>query len=445
MRPTAFASLARGLLRGDGLRFGFAQTIATQLVVNLVYMVTGVVTARLLGPDGRGVLAAITLWPQLLAAVALAGLPFAVTYHLRNAAEPDRGSVLGAGLLLAAASALLCLGLGIPAIAWTMSGAYPAETVRFAQLFALMMLPSLLSMLGKQSFGALGHIQAFNFASWAEPSLNLLLLVAVVLTMTLTPELAAACLLVEAVLMAAWIGWRLAGICRPRLRLRDRWLGEVGSYAIRASGTGVLANLALYLDRLVLVALVAPVDFGLYVVAFNLSRLVMVIHTALGAVVLPSMTGVGVETAKAIHDRAFRLVALAVAMAVPAAAVLGSPVLTLLYGDDFAAAYLVLVILVGEAALTCLCQVTAQLFLAVGRPGFASSAQAVSFVTAAIGMVVLVPMAGVVGAAVAVVLGAVVRLLVLLAGVTFRLGLPAPRLAPIVGELGAYMRSLRQA
>ena len=43
-------------------------------------MLTGALAARLLGPDGRGQLAAIQMWPNFLAAIANLGLPEALVY-----------------------------------------------------------------------------------------------------------------------------------------------------------------------------------------------------------------------------------------------------------------------------------------------------------------------------------------------------------------------------
>src|SRR4051794_25842862 len=43
------------------------QSMSTQVLVIGINILTGILTARTLGPDGRGAFAAITTWPQLLA------------------------------------------------------------------------------------------------------------------------------------------------------------------------------------------------------------------------------------------------------------------------------------------------------------------------------------------------------------------------------------------
>jgi O-antigen/teichoic acid export membrane protein len=51
---------------------------------------TGVITARTLDPAGRGELAAMIIWPVLLAALTTLGLPGALIYHVRR--NPNRTS-----------------------------------------------------------------------------------------------------------------------------------------------------------------------------------------------------------------------------------------------------------------------------------------------------------------------------------------------------------------
>ena len=65
-----------------GVRSVF-HSMSAKLLVVLLNAGTGILTARALHPQGRGELAAILLWPQLLAGTLTLGLPSAVTYHLR--------------------------------------------------------------------------------------------------------------------------------------------------------------------------------------------------------------------------------------------------------------------------------------------------------------------------------------------------------------------------
>ena len=90
--------LASSVARGDRPLFAMFQTMGTQGLILCANLGTGVIMARLLGAYGRGEFAAVSIWPQLLAMMATAGLNGAIVYRMRrNAAES--GAVVGAALL----------------------------------------------------------------------------------------------------------------------------------------------------------------------------------------------------------------------------------------------------------------------------------------------------------------------------------------------------------
>ncbi|MGQ9921341.1 MAG: lipopolysaccharide biosynthesis protein [Desulfobacca sp.] len=79
-------------------------TFATNIVINVANLFTGIATARLLQPAGRGELATIILWPTIIAALGLMGVNWALAREA--AAHPGKGEDLArlalvSGLLLA--------------------------------------------------------------------------------------------------------------------------------------------------------------------------------------------------------------------------------------------------------------------------------------------------------------------------------------------------------
>src|SRR5438128_20610 len=91
----------------DISRFGslLALTMLTNLSIAGLSVVSGVIAARLLGPTGRGELAAIQTWPTLLATLSMHGIADALAYF--SAREPDRaGRWLATALVLAVTACL---------------------------------------------------------------------------------------------------------------------------------------------------------------------------------------------------------------------------------------------------------------------------------------------------------------------------------------------------
>lgn len=431
------------VLRGDGLHAAFLQTMATQAFIVPINVATGVLVARLLGPEGRGVLAAITLWPQLLASLAICGLPYALIYHLKRTPH-ETGRILGAGLALAAGLALLGALAGAVVVPFAMSRGYGASAVLCAQAGALATVPFLISMLLKQVVGAVGLQPLANRFGIADPSLYLVLLLIACAVVPPTPERAALCLFAASVVNVAFVLGRLNAELRPSLMGSRVWMGRIGAYASRAAPARLLASLTSYLDRLLLVGLIAPEELGFYAVAYALSRLVEIVQTAVASIGFAAMAGRDPAATKAVHDRVFRFVLLAVALMIAAGFALGGPAIRLVYGPAFAPAAPLFHVLVVEAALGCLGQVVAQLYFGLNRPGQASAIQAVSFAASFAAMLALVPSMGALGAAVSLALGGVVRLALLLGGVRVLLGMSPPRLAPEPGEIDELWKRLRR-
>src|SRR5260370_5611569 len=80
-------------------------TVAANLTIAALGMGTGIIAARILGPKGRGELAAIQTWPSFIGALAMIGMPEAIIYHSARDSGAA-GEYLGSGILLAMIASL---------------------------------------------------------------------------------------------------------------------------------------------------------------------------------------------------------------------------------------------------------------------------------------------------------------------------------------------------
>jgi O-antigen/teichoic acid export membrane protein len=174
--------------------------------------------------------------------------------------------------------------------------------------------------------------------------------------------------------------------------------------------------------------MVSPADLGFYVVAYSASRLVQIAQPAINSIIFSNMSLRNKEEAKVLHDYAFRFSLLILAPGTILFIILSKFLLTLVYGRDFGAAAALFDVLVLEATLSCLAQITLQLFLALDRPGFASTVQTSSFLISGVCIAVLVPLYGSMGAAVGILVAAICRMGLLFVGLDRSLGLQFPRL-----------------
>src|SRR5437868_7402069 len=89
----------------------FAGTAGTNVSIAVLSSVAGILAARLLGPEGRGELAAAIVWAGMIGVFASTGLPQALTYFA--AQEPGAiGRIFYTTLAIWACQSAISLALG---------------------------------------------------------------------------------------------------------------------------------------------------------------------------------------------------------------------------------------------------------------------------------------------------------------------------------------------
>ena len=434
------AQFLRGLARAERPAFALLQVVIAQGLTVLVNAGTGVLTARLLGPDGRGAFAAISTWPQLTAQLAISGLGTGVLLGVQR--ERDPGAWLGAGLLstwLTTTAAVALVGAAMPLL----MGRYDGGLVLVAELCLLAAYQNATHSIFKQAFMGLGDTAWFNIANLVAQGAYLAALLACALTIGLTLGVALACLFGSGVLSLLLITPALLRRVRPRLRGVRAAAGRLGRFSVRAAGADLVGILTGYLDKIILVPLLAPADLGFYAVAFSLSRVVLLVQLPVASLVLTNLSRRGLAEARLLHDHAFRFGLVLLAGLVAASAALAHPLMTVFYGREFVRAVAVFRILIVEAALTCLGAIPAQLYLSQNRPMFVSGVQGVSALFAGALIPVLAQVDGATGAAWALLGAAGLRLCAYVIGLSPVLHIPPPRVWLVRADLAYAVSRFR--
>jgi O-antigen/teichoic acid export membrane protein len=162
------------------------------------------------------------------------------------------------------------------------------------------------------------------------------------------------------------------------------------------------------------VGLISAADMGRYVVALSLSRTLNSVYQAASAVLFPKCIGM---TRRQAFTMTIRTTAATTALAVPGAlllCILGSSLLRLFYGSEYVIATTLLQLLTAEAILSGITTLMSQPFMAMGRPGTVTVLQAIGLAGTIPLLIVMVPKFGTVGAGIALLSTAVLRLTLLL-------------------------------
>ncbi|MEQ4206484.1 polysaccharide biosynthesis C-terminal domain-containing protein [Actinopolymorpha sp. B17G11] len=419
-----------------------ALTAARLLSVAAVFL-AGVVAARLLDPSALGVAGVGLTVGWAVAIVANGGLNIAAIYFLGR--RPDsRGAVVAYVLALtlgAVLAAVLLTGAAAPVV-----GAVVLE--RQAPLLFVAAALLAVATLGYEVAGALllglerrrSYVFADALRSAATLGITVLLLVLFVRT-------------AEGYLLATVLGAAVAaavalwGVRRAVGSLRPRFDAAFSREAMRLGLAGQLGNvltfLNLRLDLLLVPALLRLDLAGIYFVATRVADVVGQASTAAASMLFPHVAGQPDRRATAVTERTSRLTLLAT---VAAALVLAGGA-SLLLGWVFGPAYrqgtsALLILLVGMVPLA-MARVLAADLKGRGRPGLVSVGSGVGAALTVITDLLLIPVWGIEGAAVASVVAYGGTAVVLLACYRRVTGGRLLMLVPRPGDLGDLVRLLR--
>ena len=418
------------------------QTLLANVLILGINVATGIITARLLGPAGRGEQAAIILWPQFLAFALTLGLPSALLYNLKR--YPDRGpQMLYAALFVGTFMGGIVVAVGVLLIPRWLAE-YPPEVVRFAQWAMLFSPMMLLSFAFTFVLQAREEFFLYNAVRYLNPLLTLLALLALVSVHHLTPFSAALAYLLPTIPIFLWMLARLWSLYHP-IRRGSGWaLRRLISYGLRSCGLDLLGQLSLQLDRVLVVGLLSPAAMGLYVVAWSLAQMLNVFQTAAASVLFPKASGRSIEEAVSLTGRTAR-VGIAVTMLVAGGLALFSPwALGLLYGREYLDAIPVFRLLLCVVVLQGTEWVLLQTFMAVNRPGAVTLLGSIGLSLSVPLLLVLVPRYGLEGAGLALLISGVVRFAFIVASFPLILKKRPPRLLLTRADIGAVAEAFRK-
>jgi O-antigen/teichoic acid export membrane protein len=419
------------------------QTGVANVVVQAGNILSGIITARALGPGGRGALAAIIMWPQFLAYAMTVGVPVATVYWLKR--RPEMGNELSAAaLLLSVIFGFLAALIGAVIIPYSLH-TYPPETIQFARVWVIvtpLALGAVTIMSQVQAADAFTKLNIFRVVS---PLSVLAVLLVEKLSGRLTANNAALAYLLAGTPVTIWITVWTWKHFRPNFRAMMPSIKLLLGYGIRAWGVDLLGTIANQVDRILVVGMLNPESMGLYVVAQSAAGVLAVLPNAVVPVSLPRSSGRSKEEITSITGRAARMTLLIMVLASMPLLFFGGFLLKLVYGAKFVAAAMVLPFLVVEGIFDGLTSVLAQAFLASGFPGTVTVLQGSGLIASIPLLYWLIPLFGVRGAGCALMLATMLRFLFIFLNFPFKLGVRPPNMIIQRHEVVTLWRRIRPA
>lgn len=386
------------IIRNVKLVFG------TNALFLLCSVVTSILSAWALGAEGRGELAIVTMFPFVCVLIAGIGLPFAHRYWI--ARKPHWSSEI------VTFTVVFCIIISIGTIGISelvippYVGERSAEVMWLLRLF-LLNIPVLLFtemfrgiLEGAKCFGWIGAArisfiapQAIGYlAFWWFDTLTLAM---AVLIITVAQIL---CLLVM-----------LAGTLRelrPRLSWNWKIIKREISYGIRSYPGIVTEYGVLRLDQVLLAGMASSFLIGLYMIAVALAEITATLASSVADVLMPEVAGSrDKENSTALLGKSMRLTFYAHILVLIPLMIAAPYVLNWVYGEEFVAATAAFRVLLIASVLWSAGLIATSGLNGFGFPGLSTVARLASAVVTVGTLLLLLPLWGIMGAAISSLLG----------------------------------------
>lgn len=405
----------------------FIRTIGSSIAALLMTIVYSVLSARLLGADGRGTLAAIQLWPTVLAGSMTVGLQTAFVYYARQ----DRSRC--AQFFAAGLCATFLVSILSAIVGWRLlSHALPflsTAQLHFAKIYLAFMLPVVsVSIYIGGCAQLIEDLRLFNVLKIVPIAFQVIAIISLYLSVGITPERLAIGTVVTQLLALSWStreATKSLGFSLKQTRVHILMLCGYGASVWAVEVLGVATQ---QIDKIWISGALSLRELGVYTLAFGMSRVVANIQNSAATILFPRNIGKPKGEVVSSTAKVFRLTFWATLVVAIPASLLAIPLFPLVFGPDFAASGWMFPLLVLECILGTSSWVLAQAFNSLGKPHLIVTRQISGLLCMVTVAYFLVPRIGVWGVVLAMLTGALVRLVVTLLAFPKGLKVPMPQI-----------------
>ena len=345
---------------------GFYKNLSANVLILVLNTLTGLVAARALQPQGRGIQAAIVMWPQFFAYTFTFGVSTAIIYRL-NTDRTGHQVAVGTSLMLSILYGILAASIGFLCLPFILKN-YSSEAIFYAQLMMIFVPLVLINTTLTDIMQAKQDYNMLSVSRFVGPLISLFLLYTMYLLNFINPYRASLAILLPNVLLLMgniiWLRIAIPG----RLSVSLVECRRITALGIKFYGSHLIGTVSDQVDRIIVIGFLSTVDLGYYGIALSLSRVLNAVQTATTMSILPKIINKSDESIKSTLKRAF-ILTLSLSLFVGLVMVATSRFLiSTFFGPSYLNAVSSYDILVAEAILLGCTNVIAQFFMAKGRP-----------------------------------------------------------------------------
>jgi O-antigen/teichoic acid export membrane protein len=362
-----------------------------------VGLVSSVMTARYLGPEGRGLLATLSVITGLALQFGNPGLHTGNVYFVSR--QPLRtAAVLGNTLIVSGVAGLL-FGVAVAICGWANPAWFPGIPYGLILLTAAVLPFQFMILLYQNTLLGMQEVKAFNLFEVANKAITFSALALLLVVLGAGARAAAWLFAGMAVLFGSASALYCARRVPFRLHLDRRLLADMLRYGARAYVACLLSFMVIRSDMLLVNYFLGVGAAGVYSITAQIADTLLLVPVTIGMILLPRVAAETTARQEQVTARVLRHTALLMIVLCAAVAVAIDPVVRLLYGPGFTAAIAATRCLLPGVWALGLCGVLMNHFAGQGLPAVTMAAPAAALILNVSLNLVVVPRFGIAGAA----------------------------------------------
>lgn len=401
----------------SGVFFNIKKTLKRHVLSILVQAVTIIVVAKFYGPEGNGIYALVLLLPLTLAGFLSLGFESSNVYFLSRK-QFNINTAFYSNVLFGFIVSVSGLGLGSMVLAGNTELFFPkinssllwVSLISFPAILMQKLLASILQ--GLQKF------DQFNIALLAYPCCLFLFIIVIVLFKldNIAYLIAASSFSAYMSLAVTFFLVRAKLISEKPVNVRKYILRAI-NYGYKVHASNILSHINYKADLFLLNILMNPLSAGVYVVAVQISERLWLVSQAISTVLFPKLSSMSGDEfgRKEVTAVLFRIVFYITMIGSVVLSISSWVIVELLFGVEYIGAVIPLLVLQPGVVALAVSRLIANDTAARGRPELNAYSSVIVVVVNVIANILLIPVFGLTGAALATSLAYVANLIFRLA------------------------------
>lgn len=374
-------------------------SILTQFFILLLSVATSIITARSLGPEGKGQLTLILLIPWLAITVGRMGISHAVNYYA-NKTSPTK-LIVNSFILSVPLSALL-VAVSLPIIFALKDVFFRTISDRLIIIISLFIPIYLFNTHFISLIQGLYKINLRNLLLVSQSALNLMLLIILILILKLgvNGAVIASMIAISFIFFSSVLSL-LKDINVKEINLDFGLMRQLLNFGFKSHIGNILKDFSYRGDILIISYFLLPAYVGYYVVAVAVAEIIWKIPEAVGSVILPYVASIDKNDAKFFTPKVCRRMCLIMVIICLIIVALSKKIVIFAFGVQFYPSVSALIFLIPGILSFSIWKILANDLIAQGYPAQYSMTSALALVTMIIMDLILIPIFGINGAAIA--------------------------------------------